>query len=64
WADVLRGQDWVLLDSLHRTYIDENGDEIANNGLFVDVEPHQAMIFHFEPLKLRKNRQRKRIAKA
>ncbi len=64
WADTLRGQDWVLLDSLHRTYIDENGDEIAHNGLFVDVEPHQAMIFHFEPLKLRKNRFRQRIAKA
>lgn len=64
WADEIRGQDWVLLDSLHRTYIDENGDEIANNGLFVDVEPNQAMIFHFEPLKLRKKRQRQRIAKA
>lgn len=64
WADELAGQDWVLLDVMHRTYIDENGDEIVNNGLFVDVEPHQAMIFHFEPLKLRKDRRRKRVAKA
>lgn len=64
WANDLRGQDWVLLDTLHRTYIDENGDDIAHNGLFVDVEPHQAMIFHFEPLKRRKKRTRQRVAKA
>jgi len=64
WANDLRGQDWVLLDTLHRTYIDENGDEIAQNGLFVDVEPYQAMIFHFEPLKLRKKRSRQRVARA
>ncbi|MGB7339187.1 MAG: alpha-amylase family glycosyl hydrolase [Phototrophicaceae bacterium] len=64
WADDLRGQDWVLLDTMHRTYIDENGDEMAQNGLFVDLEPHQAMIFHFEPLKLRKKRLGRRAAKA
>lgn len=63
WANDLRGQDWVLLDTLHRTYIDENGDEIADNGLFVDVQPYQAMIFHFEPLKRRKKRSRQRVAK-
>jgi hypothetical protein len=63
WSHDLRGQDWVLLDTLHRSYIDENGDEMAENGLFVDVEPHQAMIFHFEPLKLRKQRKRQRAAK-
>ncbi|MGJ3239504.1 MAG: alpha-amylase family glycosyl hydrolase [Anaerolineae bacterium] len=64
WADDLRGQDWVLLDTLHRTYIDENGDEIVHNGLFVDLEPYQAMIFRFEPLKLRKERSRQRVARA
>ena len=63
WANDLRGQDWVLLDTLHRTYIEENGDDVANLGLFVDVEPHQAMILHFEPLKLRKQRTRRRSAR-
>lgn len=63
WGNDLCGQDWVLLDTLHRTYIEENGDDVAQLGLFVDVEPHQAMILHFEPLKLRKQRKRQRSAK-
>lgn len=62
WADIIRGHDWVLLDTVHRTYIDENGDSIADLGLYVDMEPHQAVIYHFEPLKVRKDRKRERIA--
>jgi hypothetical protein len=61
WANDLRGQDWVLLDVMHRSYIDENGDEIAQNGLFIDIEPHEAMIFQFEPLARRKARGRQRV---
>jgi hypothetical protein len=62
WAHDLRGQDWILLDIMHRSYIDENGDDIAERGLFIDVEPHEAMIFQFEPLARRKPRGRQRVA--
>jgi hypothetical protein len=62
WADRIRDHDWVLLDTLHRSYIDENGDSVAELGLYVDMEPHQAHIYHFEPLKIRKDRSRERTA--
>lgn len=62
WADRLRGHDWVLLDTVHRTYIDEDGDNVAELGLYVDMESHQSAIYHFEPLKIRKDRSRERSA--
>ncbi|MCA9914124.1 MAG: hypothetical protein KC496_12280, partial [Anaerolineae bacterium] len=52
WGDVLSRYEWKLLDALHRTYTEEEGDHLKH-GLRVDLEPHQAMIYQFLPVKKR-----------
>jgi len=63
WSDVLPRFEWKLLDVLHRTYTEENGEDIAN-GLHVDMEPHQAMIYQFLPVKKRRRKRKKAASRA
>jgi hypothetical protein len=56
WADLLAGTDWRLLDVLHRTYVEEPGEIMNRDGLRVDMEPFQAAIYQFAPMKRRVRR--------
>jgi hypothetical protein len=62
WHDYLDQSDWRLLDVLHRTYREEDRDDITDDGLRVDLEPSQAVIYHLTPMKKRKARRRRRRA--
>lgn len=61
WRDVLHTDDWVLLDVLRRSYIEEQGESLANEGLIVDMEPYESVIYHFRP-RPRRTRRRKQLA--
>ncbi len=48
--DGLRGSHWGLFDVLGRVSIYRNGNEIIDNGLYVELEPFQSQIFRFDRL--------------
>jgi hypothetical protein len=49
WARFGNGH-WRLLDTLSDSSFYRDGDKLADNGLYVELEPFQSRIFHFEPL--------------
>lgn len=51
WRDVLQDSDWMMHDVLHRTYFEADGTELALDGLSVDLEAYQALIYHMTPVK-------------
>lgn len=60
WSDYLEQNDWRLLDVLHRTYREDSREDMLDDGLRVDLEPSQAVIYHFTPMKKRNVRRRRR----
>jgi hypothetical protein len=47
--DTLRGREWRLTDLLDGRVFDRHGDELAGDGLYVDLAPWGAHIFALEP---------------
>jgi len=43
----LEGRTWMLTDVLHHTTYERNGDEMAYEGLYIDLMPWQAHVFDF-----------------
>jgi hypothetical protein len=43
----LKGRTWHLTDVMHLTHYERDGDNIANNGLYIDLLPWQSHIFSF-----------------
>lgn len=62
WAEWLGRYDWRLLDVLHRTYEERDSEELLQDGLYVDVEPHQAMIYHLVSVQKRTRRRKQAAA--
>ena len=48
--DGLRGRTWRLDDALSREVYDRSGDEIRNDGLYVDLGPWQCHVFRASAL--------------
>jgi glycosidase len=54
WIEDLKGKSWLLYNTLHNYYIEEEGDRMAEaGGLRVDVEGNSAHIYRFLPVKPR-----------
>ena len=47
WDD-LAGRDWVLTDRLDGRRFERGGDELADEGLYVDLGPWVAHVLHVE----------------
>jgi len=45
WRDELRGAGWTLTDSLSGQSFDRDGDELANEGLYVGLDPWGSYLF-------------------
>lgn len=48
WRELGKN-DWRLYDALHDTYRFVSGQGLAREGLYVEMEPYTAHIFHMEP---------------
>lgn len=46
----LAGQTWRMLDVLHLTFVEAEGDTLLENGLIVNLDAHHARIYHFTPV--------------
>ncbi len=46
-AQGLRQGEWVLKDALSHESYERDGDDLADNGLYLDVGPHAAQLFRF-----------------
>jgi len=64
WGDYLAGCDWRLLDILHQSFSEEDGDALAEQGLMVDLNAYQALIYHLMPMKKRKRKIKRMQSKA
>jgi hypothetical protein len=47
--DGLADRNWKLCDLLGSEVYSRYGDDLQNQGLYLDVPPHAAQLFHFEP---------------
>ena len=47
----LAGHNWTLRDLLGTETYERFGDDLAHQGLYLDVPGHGAQLFHFEPLR-------------
>jgi hypothetical protein len=47
WSD-LRGRSWTLRDALSRDAFDRAGDEIAESGLFVELDAWGTYLLAFD----------------
>jgi hypothetical protein len=50
WGENLSHSTWRLTDVLHQTYRVAEGVDIVDNGLMADMNPYEAVIYHFTPL--------------
>jgi hypothetical protein len=55
WGDSLREHNWRMTNVIHSTpsYQDIDGTAAVEDGLIIDMESYQAMIYHFTPIKER-----------
>ncbi len=47
-AEGLRHGSWTLKDALSTEVYERHGDDLADNGLYLDVGPHAAQLFRFD----------------
>jgi hypothetical protein len=45
----LTAHNWAMRDLLGQEYYKRSGDDLQNQGLYLDLSPHGAQLFHFEP---------------
>jgi hypothetical protein len=55
WGDMFRNRNWRMTNVLHSTptYRDIEGTPAVEDGLLIDMEPYQAVIYHFTPIEER-----------
>ena len=46
----LAAHNWAMKDLLGAESYKRSGDDLQNQGLYLDVPPHAAQLFHFEPI--------------
>lgn len=49
-TEDLSQTNWSLVDLLGEERYERNGDDLAEQGLYLDVGPHAAQVFHFKPI--------------
>lgn len=60
WDDALDANDWVLQDALHGTYREVEGQALMTNGLLVDMDAYQAVVYHMRPMEKKRRRRKQR----
>ena len=48
--DGLAERNWQMTNLLGNEFFQRNGDDLAQAGLYLDVPPHGAQLFHFQPI--------------
>ena len=46
----LAAHNWAMTDLLGEERFKRSGDDLQNQGLYLDLPPHGAQLFHFEPI--------------
>jgi hypothetical protein len=46
----LAAHNWAMTDLLGEERFKRSGDDLQNQGLYLDLPPHAAQLFHFEPV--------------
>ncbi len=48
--ESLAAHNWAMKDLLGQEFYKRSGDDLHNQGLYLDLPPHGAQLFHFEPV--------------
>ena len=46
----LAAHNWAMKDLLGQEWYKRSGDDLQNQGLYLDLPAHGAQLFHFEPM--------------
>lgn len=51
WEADMARQDWLLYDTLGDAYSEASGDQIVRRGLYIELQPYEARIYHFSAVR-------------